>query len=226
VDRALIAAQAISVGYVYYVHAQPIKKKFFELQIRSFVLCFSFGFCSFVLLFFCSFLLFFSFFHFFLCSGPPPFFLSFWLFGHFFGRRDGTKKKESIKKMSAELASLCIVAYEARLNARKLERLARVRTGQVVYVRSAETSAPYIARVRSVRNGTARMQWFYRPTDIPPRALIGAPEPAPNELFVSNLFDDNPVETILGPCALSSAPTDPSVYFSRRSFTGSRIRPN
>jgi hypothetical protein len=128
--------------------------------------------------------------------------------------------------MSAELASLCIVAYEARLNARKLERLARVRTGQVVYVRSAETSAPYIARVRSVRNGTARMQWFYRPTDIPPRALVGAPEPAPNELFVSNLFDDNPVETILGPCALSSAPTDPSVYFSRRAFTGSRIGPN
>jgi hypothetical protein len=127
--------------------------------------------------------------------------------------------------MSAELASLCIVAYEARLNARKLERVARVRAGQVVYVRSAETSAPYIARVRSVRNGTARMQWFYRPTDIPPRALIGAQEPAPNELFVSNLFDDNPVETILGPCALSSAPTDPSVYFSRRAFTGSRIRP-
>ena len=125
--------------------------------------------------------------------------------------------------MSAELASLCIVAYEARLNARKVERRTRVRAGQVVYVRSAETSAPYIARVRSVRNGTARMQWFYRPTDIPPHALLGAQEPASNELFVSNLFDDNPVDTILGPCALSSAPTDPNVYFSRRTFTGSRI---
>jgi hypothetical protein len=180
-------------------------------------------FCSFVLLFFCSFVLF----HFFCVFGPPSLFSFFLLFGHFFGRRDGTKKKRVYqkKKMSAELASLCIVAYEARLNARKLERLARVRAGQVVYVRSAETSAPYIARVRSVRNGTARMQWFYRPTDIPPRALIGAQEPAPNELFVSNLFDDNPVETILGPCALSSAPTDPSVYFSRRAFTGSRIGP-
>jgi hypothetical protein len=125
--------------------------------------------------------------------------------------------------MSAELASLCIVAYEARLNARKVERRTRVRAGQVVYVRSAETSAPYIARVRSVRNGTARMQWFYRPTDIPPHALLGAQEPSSNELFVSNLFDDNPVDTILGPCALSSAPTDPNVYFSRRTFTGSRI---
>jgi hypothetical protein len=155
-----------------------------------------------------------------------PFFFLFGFLVIFLDVATARKKRIYPKKMSAELASLCIVAYEARLNARKLERLARVRSGQVVYVRSAETSAPYIARVRSVRNGTARMQWFYRPTDIPPRALIGAPEPAPNELFVSNLFDDNPVETILGPCALSSAPTDPSVYFSRRSFTGSRIRPN
>ena len=125
--------------------------------------------------------------------------------------------------MSAELASLCIVAYEARLNSREVERRTRVRAGQVVYVRSAETRAPYIARVRSVRNGTARMQWFYRPCDIPPHALLGAQEPAPNELFASDLFDDNPVETILGPCALSSAPTDPSVYFARRAFTGSLI---
>lgn len=126
--------------------------------------------------------------------------------------------------MSAELACLCSAAYEARLNARAVEHRARVRVGQVVYVRSAETRAPYIARVRSVRNGTARMQWFYRPCDIPPSALLGAPEPAPNELFASDLFDDNPVETVLGPCSISSAPTDPNVYFSRRRFTGALIR--
>jgi hypothetical protein len=182
-------------------------------------------FCSFVLLFVSFFQFFFSIFSFFVFGSP--FLFSFFLaFRVIFLDVATARKKRIYQKMSAELASLCIVAYEARLNARKLERLARVRAGQVVYVRSAETSAPYIARVRSVRNGTARMQWFYRPTDIPPRALIGAPEPAPNELFVSNLFDDNPVETILGPCAVSSAPTDPSVYFSRRAFTGSRIRPN
>ena len=81
-----------------------------------------------------------------------------------------------------------------------------------------------IARVRSVRNGTARMQWFYRPCDIPPSALLGAPEPAPNELFASDRFDDNPIETILAPCAVSTAPTGPNVYFSRRRFTGARIR--
>jgi hypothetical protein len=53
--------------------------------------------------------------------------------------------------------------------------------------------------------------------------MLGAPEPAQNELFASDLFDDNPIETILAPCAVSTAPTGPNVYFSRRAFTGSRV---
>ena len=125
--------------------------------------------------------------------------------------------------MFSELECLCNVAYEARLNARGGVTRKRVRAGQTVYVRSSETRAPYIAIVRSIRNGTARMQWFYRPTDIPPRALLGAREPAPTELFLSNLFDNNPVETVLGTCLVSSAPSERSAYFFEREFTGEHI---
>jgi hypothetical protein len=100
VDRAIIAAQAISAGEsIYYVHAQPIKKKFlncrsvrsFFVFLSAFVLLF---FCSFVLSFFCSFVLLFF------CSfvfGSPSLF-SFFLFWSFFWTSRRHEKKEFIPK--------------------------------------------------------------------------------------------------------------------------------
>ena len=124
--------------------------------------------------------------------------------------------------MHTALDTLCTVAYEVRLNESGVNEK-RVRVGQVVYVRSSGKRVPWIAVVKRIRNGKVRMQWLYRPEDIPPSALIGHKEPAPNELFRSTCLDCNHVSTIIGPCAVSASSSNDHTYFSRRSFTGGLV---
>ena len=124
--------------------------------------------------------------------------------------------------MHTALDTLCKFAYEVRLNESGVNEK-RVRVGQVVYVRSSGKRVPWIAVVKRIRNGSVRMEWYYRPDDLPPRALIGHQAPAHNELFRSTCFDDNPVSTIIGPCAVSASSSDENAYFCTRLFTGELV---
>ena len=121
---------------------------------------------------------------------------------------------------TAALRALCDRAYETRLNETG-KYTKRVRVGQVVYVRSGPGRGPYIAAIRRVRHGVARMRWFYRPDDIPASVTIGY-VPAETELFISADCDDNATGLIIGTCDVGSVETGTG-YFCRAAFTGTAV---
>jgi hypothetical protein len=98
--------------------------------------------------------------------------------------------------------SLNLEEFERRLNRKKVPLTSAVQVGDVVYLRAAGFSLPFIALVETINSSrtafTAR--WFYRWDDLPTLKLRQSCPRRKGELFLSSHRDENPMEAVVGKC--------------------------